>query len=40
MSTIKARRATYMHHGYRQENGNEWLAYNARHAWCLAAMVM
>jgi hypothetical protein len=29
-----------MHRGYRQDTSDEWLAYNARHAWCLAAMVM
>jgi hypothetical protein len=29
-----------MHRGYRQDTGDEWLAYNTRHAWCLAAMVM
>lgn len=40
IAAIKKRRAANMHRGYRQDTVDEWVAYDSRHAWCLAAMVM
>jgi hypothetical protein len=50
VTTIKTRRASRLHHGYRQQTGDleqqagnqdhDSVAYNARIAWLLAAMVM
>jgi hypothetical protein len=50
VTTIKTRRVSRLHHGYRQQTGapeqqtgdqdHDSVAYNARAAWLLAAMVM
>ncbi|KAK4035117.1 hypothetical protein C8A01DRAFT_18169, partial [Parachaetomium inaequale] len=43
IAAIKARRASRLHRGYRQQTddeGEEWTPYNPRVAWMLAAMVM